>query len=69
VNYYGGYAKKLAPRARARVYGIHARTPKVCSCWMCGNPRRYWGSGEWRLTVQEIKARQAFADAVQDLQQ
>lgn len=29
------------------------KTPKRCSCWECGNPRKY--SGE--LTVQERKAR------------
>jgi hypothetical protein len=23
-----------------------------CSCWMCGNPRKYWGE----KTMQEIKA-------------
>jgi hypothetical protein len=22
--------------------GLLARTPARCSCWMCGNPRRYW---------------------------
>lgn len=32
----------------ARV-GLYARTPRPCSCWMCGNPRRY--SGE--KTVKE----------------
>ena len=21
--------------------GLYARTPRPCSCWMCGNPRRY----------------------------
>ena len=28
-------------------------TPKPCSCWMCGNPRR-WRNGP-RLTRQEMK--------------
>ena len=23
----------------------------ACSCWMCGNPRRYWGERTW----QEIR--------------
>ncbi|MDO5089978.1 MAG: hypothetical protein Q4D61_00395 [Cardiobacteriaceae bacterium] len=31
--------------------GIHAATPKLCSCHMCGNPRRYEGEG----TLQERK--------------
>jgi hypothetical protein len=23
--------------------GMYSRTPKVCSCYMCGNPRRFHG--------------------------
>lgn len=30
----------------------HADYLAVCSCSMCGNPRRYWG----KPTMQEIKA-------------
>jgi hypothetical protein len=22
--------------------GFHSRTPTNCSCWMCGNPRKYF---------------------------
>ena len=29
--------------------GMYARTPKVCSCFMCGNPRRFHGEP----TIQE----------------
>ncbi len=36
-QYYGGYAKDK-PRHVGRI--AHARKP--CSCWMCGNPRRYF---------------------------
>ena len=25
------------------------KTPTPCSCWMCGNPRRYFG----QMTIQE----------------
>ncbi|KFI24206.1 hypothetical protein CG51_18560 [Haematobacter missouriensis] len=32
-----------------------ANNLKVCSCWMCGNPRRY--SGE--MTIQERRAHDA----------
>ncbi|MBR3583584.1 MAG: hypothetical protein IKO01_09130 [Kiritimatiellae bacterium] len=31
--------------------GRRARTRVPCSCWMCGNPRRFGGSD--RLTMQE----------------
>ncbi|MBM4341590.1 MAG: hypothetical protein FJ110_18850 [Deltaproteobacteria bacterium] len=41
----------------------HAKSPghlsknnTVCSCWMCGNPRKYLGE----LTIQEKKAIQAW---------
>lgn len=40
----------FSPEERTpRRVGIHAATPKVCSCFMCGNPRRYEGE----KTVQE----------------
>lgn len=42
------------PRAMARF----KEQPKVCSCSMCGNPRR-WDKGAGQLTVQE---RRAFQD-------
>ena len=28
---------------------------KSCSCWMCGNPRRYYKSKE-KFTIQELRA-------------
>lgn len=28
----------------------------ICSCWMCGNPRRLRGSNGPALTVQELRA-------------
>ena len=38
---------------------FHVTTPKPCSCWMCGNPRRYHGNGKDGKTVQEKRAGQA----------
>ncbi|MCM1513045.1 MAG: hypothetical protein NC112_08080 [Oxalobacter formigenes] len=32
--------------------GKFVETPKMCSCWMCGNPRRY-AKGKEQLTIQE----------------
>jgi hypothetical protein len=32
--------------------GFHANTPHPCSCYMCGNPRKYFNE----LTRQEIRA-------------
>lgn len=52
--YYGGYAAHdLKHRGRLAA----TRTP--CSCWMCGNPRRYAGE----LTVQERRAAIDLVDA------
>lgn len=34
-----------------------------CSCWMCGNPRKYFGEP----TIQEIKSDEAFKAAMKDL--
>jgi len=31
--------------------GIKAHTPAICSCHMCGNPRKYWKQS----TLQERK--------------
>jgi hypothetical protein len=31
--------------------GVFANHGKVCSCWMCGNPRKYG-----QLTLQELRA-------------
>lgn len=35
-----------------RAVGRRAATRAACSCWMCGNPRRFFGE----LTVQERRA-------------
>ena len=36
----------------ARRVGMYSKTPKICSCFMCGNPRRFRGE----LTLQERRA-------------
>lgn len=39
-------------RTPSRFIGITTKTPKCCSCAMCGNPRKYFNS----LTMQELKS-------------
>ncbi len=34
-----------------RTLGIYRKTKVPCSCYTCGNPRRYWGY----LPMQEVK--------------
>lgn len=43
--------KDVDPRNIGKVASTHG---KPCSCWMCGNPRRYFGE----LTVQERRFHQ-----------
>ena len=42
------YRNQLTPRN----IGLLGTTPRPCSCWMCGNPRRYFG----QPTMQERRA-------------
>lgn len=42
--------------------GLYGATPCLCSCWMCGNPRRFNGNGKHGLTMQERKAMEAMGD-------
>lgn len=46
-HYYGGYG-----RHSDDIQGKWADTATVCSCWMCGNPRKYFGE----ITRQESLA-------------
>ena len=55
-------------RMKAKARRLYPHDPKarsanhlaVCSCWMCGNPRRLRGEG----TFSEERAKQAAQDAV-----
>ena len=44
----------MLPPVQARRIGRHARTATLCSCWLCGNPRRHFGES----TLQERRASQ-----------
>jgi len=46
-RYYGSLAVD-DPRYIGKI--AHAR--RLCSCWLCGNPRRHWG----QATIQELRA-------------
>jgi len=48
AGYYGGYA-----RGDARHIGRLTQTRTPCSCPMCGNPRRHFGTP----TIQEQRSR------------
>ena len=48
-------ARAAYPDLPAKQHQVLARTPKPCSCWMCGNRRRHH-KGDERNTVQERRA-------------
>lgn len=37
-------------------FKMRLHTPKLCSCWLCGNPRKFYGNGKNAKTLQELKA-------------
>lgn len=45
------WGRELSPKELGRV----VRTPKSCSCWMCGNPRR--AGGEEHVSVLRLRQR------------
>lgn len=47
-----GHYFMCATDLAARRVGMYSRTPKACSCFMCGNPRRFHG----KPTIQERRA-------------
>lgn len=38
--------------------GMVSQYPAICSCWMCGNSRKYYGNGSGGLTVKELSDRE-----------
>jgi sensor c-di-GMP phosphodiesterase-like protein len=43
-------------RWHVKNFGYLAKNNTVCSCWMCGNPRKFFGE----VTAQERKFKQAY---------
>lgn len=50
-NYWWWSNKDTDKKSHMEKVGKAARTPAICSCHMCGNPRKYWGY----LSFQEEK--------------
>jgi len=40
----------------------HLKNPVPCSCWMCGNPRKY----QKEKSLQELKAQEKFTSDIND---
>ena len=65
-------SRRAAMQAKARRIYPHdpiarsANHLKVCSCWMCGNPRRYKMGGTMAEHRAAISAQQAISDALDE---
>lgn len=46
---------RIVSNSCAKPLGQHIVTPKPCSCWMCGNPRKFYGNGKAAKTMQELR--------------
>ena len=33
----------------------HVITPKLCSCWLCGSPRKFFGNSKQGMAIQELQ--------------
>lgn len=60
ASYYWWWASSDVKRL-----GKVVTTPCMCSCWMCGNPRKYY-KGQWgeERTIQE---RKYFQESIEEL--
>ncbi|WP_349043602.1 hypothetical protein [Brucella melitensis] len=38
--------------------GIITTTPCICSCWMCGNPHKYYGNSKSGMKISELRQMQ-----------
>ncbi|AWN08709.1 hypothetical protein HOT33_gp048 [Escherichia phage Gostya9] len=39
--------------------GLITTTPCICSCWMCGNPRKYFKNSKAGMKTSEIRKMEA----------
>ena len=47
--------RKRDNHAKGQPLNKHVITPKLCSCWMCGNARKFFGNSKHGKTVQELR--------------
>lgn len=57
------YMCALHRRDNPKFIGILANTAALCSCYMCGNPRRMWG----QISLDEMISNQDFDDQMKEL--
>ena len=57
LHYYWGLMDNIT-RPAIQIMPIHQHviTPAKCSCFMCGNPRKFYGNSKHGKTLQELRA-------------
>lgn len=60
-----GQVDLIKDRKRATQFYNHAA---VCSCWMCGNPRRHKWPKEEQITMQERKSNDIYKEELEQLE-
>ncbi|MDO4441849.1 MAG: hypothetical protein Q4B81_06675 [Moraxella sp.] len=41
---------------KTKGFKMRITTPTLCSCWLCGNPRKFYKNSKLGKTLQELKA-------------
>ncbi len=62
-DYTGRIINRWTPREIIRLVGFYRKTKVPCSCYMCGNPRKYWHE----LPISERKANEDFKNQMEML--
>lgn len=57
-SFFTDYEKVFGKKAYKRRVGIHSHSRAICSCPMCGNPRKFYGNGDAGKTLQELRLNQ-----------
>lgn len=54
-NMYGNVDNKQ-DLIKSKYFKMRLNTPKLCSCYICGNPRKFFKNAKQAKTLQELKA-------------
>lgn len=53
---YRSWVQNFGNDEKAHALGIYHHNRKLCSCFMCGNPRKFNGNSAEAKTIQELIA-------------
>lgn len=62
-----GNERYVTPEWRSKVLGSLRKTACSCSCWMCGNPRKFWGEKTLPEYIADISESEQRAELVEQI--